>query len=117
MADEPNVTPSAEILVETPRMYTTFKNLTAVLKGDREALYFSFAKVSAECFEAIPKRRNEIGAGVRFLYLSDIETLIIKVPSKAHEMAHLSLGRSITRRVEGMGLSELEFYPLGATRF
>jgi hypothetical protein len=120
MAAEPSVvTPSADLLVDTPMPYKTFRNLTEVLGrgGDGAALYFSFSGVSAKSFQAVEKRRHEIGTCVRFLYLSDIETLIVKTPSKVHEMAHLSLGRSITRQVDRMGLPESDFYPLGATRF
>jgi hypothetical protein len=66
---------------------------------------------------SIEARREALGH-VLFTYFGDIETLIIKLPSEAHERAHLTLGGKITlQALAVMQLHELEFMPVGSTTY
>ncbi|KAH8820874.1 hypothetical protein F5884DRAFT_745213 [Xylogone sp. PMI_703] len=88
-----------------------------VNEGRYEHEYFAISEVTQERFESIKKRRGELGHPVRLMYFPDIETMIVKLVTKAHEKAHLKLGYSIARRVARMELLEEEFTPLGATLY
>ena len=55
--------------------------------------------------------------GVRYEWHEDLQLLIVKVPTKAHEAASQEFGTSITDAVAVMGLSPLERRVLGAGRF
>jgi len=55
--------------------------------------------------------------GVRYEWHEDLQLLIVKVPTKAHEAASQEFGTSITDAVALMGLSPLERRVLGAGRF
>lgn len=52
----------------------------------------------------------------RLTYFEDINTLIIKISTIKHEMAHLMLGLKIHREIVLMGMKEKEFSPIGATK-
>lgn len=81
--------------------------------------YLSFRHVSLGDFETIESRRIHLGGkGVAFTYFGDIETLIIKVPTEAHEAAHSECANEVLLRLRGnMRLDHGEFYQINATKF
>ncbi|RFU24231.1 hypothetical protein B7463_g12109, partial [Scytalidium lignicola] len=109
----------------TPIKYAGIKILKRIITyhdqklkdGDLKAEYFTISHVSSNDFQNIERRRGELGCKVRFMYLADIQTLIIKLPSEIHERAHRSLGSDIICRADRMGLSRAEHLELGATLY
>ncbi|KAL1966956.1 hypothetical protein VTN77DRAFT_3700 [Rasamsonia byssochlamydoides] len=79
--------------------------------------HLAFSHITSELFEKIEKKRADLWRGVRFTYFADVETLIIKLPTEAHESAHVTFGQSIYRVVVLMGLGLDEFWGLGATKY
>jgi hypothetical protein len=92
---------------------------TALEDGSLEDSYLSFSGVTPQLFEYIESRRNALGAKrVRFTYFADIETLIVKVPSEAHEKAHAIIGHEIFLRLRGhMAVDGDEVVPVQSTTF
>jgi hypothetical protein len=92
---------------------------TALRDGSVEDSYLSFNGVTPQLFEYIESRRNSLGAKrVRFTYFADIETLIVKVPSEAHEKAHAIIGHEIFLRLRGhMAVDGDEVVPVQSTTF
>ncbi|KAF7158065.1 hypothetical protein CNMCM5623_002577 [Aspergillus felis] len=58
--------------------------------------------------------RQELGSVVRLTYFPDIETLMVKVPSREHEIAHTNFGQLITRKVDRMNIPPAQFMALGS---
>lgn len=61
--------------------------------------YIVLKQVVQQDFILIERNRGSVGGAVRLSYLPDIETLIIKVPSREHEKAHINLSSCLTRKV------------------
>ncbi|KAJ9271520.1 hypothetical protein DTO212C5_2312 [Paecilomyces variotii] len=87
------------------------------LRHGGEDQYLSFSNVKPSDFRTIESRRVHLGRGIAFTYFGDIETLIIKVPTKAHEKAHASIGHKTYHRLLSMGIGEYEFWPINAARY
>lgn len=104
----------------------TFRNLEGLaelveskfeeLKQRDVGQYISLKHVSERDFGFIERNRNRL-ASVRISYFPDIGTLIIKVPSKAHEKAHANFGMRLGFKVCNMGVGNLEFSSLAATMY
>ncbi|KAL1848221.1 hypothetical protein Plec18167_006218 [Paecilomyces lecythidis] len=80
--------------------------------------YLSFRPVTLDDFARIKGRhRVEIaGRGTAFFYLGDIETLVLKLPTRVHEKAHATLGQRIQAQVFQMGsIGFDEFMAINAT--
>ncbi|GFG04730.1 hypothetical protein IFM61392_03469 [Aspergillus lentulus] len=92
---------------------------TALEDGSIEDSYLSFSDVTTQLFEYIDSRRDTLGAKrVRFTYFADIETLIVKVHSEAHERAHAIIGHEIFLRLRGhMAVDGDEVVPVQSTTF
>lgn len=112
--------------VYPPKEFKTAKNFkTAVLaqvakldRGDNDDQYVSFCSITPKEFERIEARRLDFGRGVKFSYFLDIESLIVKLPTKAHELAHNSFGTMLAvSKVGPMGIHYSEFMGLGATKY
>jgi hypothetical protein len=73
-----------------------------------------FSNVTPTSFVAINKHRERTGSKVRFTYFPDIATLIIKIPTKIHEQAHLHFSMILVQLAGGMGIRQGEFIPYGA---
>ena len=121
------VPPSAELALTEqypPTKFSTLKNLKKTVasahdklnEGDESHQYLSFSHVSPKQLESIEAHRHDLG-GVRLTYFGDIETLIIKVISEAHERAHLTLGQRIFLEVVAMQIRVEEFTAIGSTRY
>ncbi|KAL1859305.1 hypothetical protein Plec18170_002421 [Paecilomyces lecythidis] len=79
--------------------------------------YISFSNVKSSDFRTIESRRFHLGRGIAFTYFEDIETLIIKVPTKVHEKAHASIANMTYHLVRSMGVGMYDFWPINAARF
>ncbi|KAJ9364503.1 hypothetical protein C8Q69DRAFT_517266 [Paecilomyces variotii] len=121
-----SLSPSSELaLVDEypPAEFINIRALKEVVASKRKELhegaqdqYLSFRHVTSEDFATIKARRVEImGRGPAFFYLGDIETLIIKFPTRAHEKAHATLGQRIQLKVFRMGIAFREFTAVNAT--
>ncbi|KAJ9311416.1 hypothetical protein DTO271D3_8301 [Paecilomyces variotii] len=97
-----SLSPSSELaLVDEypPAEFINIRALKEAVASKRKELhegaqdqYLSFRHVTSEDFARIKARRVEIiGRGPAFFYLGDIETLIIKFPTRAYEKAHATL--------------------------
>ncbi|GIK00283.1 hypothetical protein Aspvir_004303 [Aspergillus viridinutans] len=84
--------------------------------GHHQYQYISLKNVRRRDFDLIEANRQELGSVVRLTYFPDIETLIVKVPSREHEIAHTNIGQYITRKVDRMNIPFVEFLALGATK-
>lgn len=109
--------------VYPPSSYVGFQDLKTQVLSKCERLvregkdqYVRLKLVRESDFEKIEARREELGH-VRFTYFPDIETLIVKIPSKAHEKAHVIMGMILWREIERMDIDFDEFEGLGATRY
>ncbi|PGH13881.1 hypothetical protein AJ80_06150 [Polytolypa hystricis UAMH7299] len=121
MQNTPN---RAEIKSQPTVEYTTLQSMTNTINNQYNILaagsqnqYLYFTHVSAGDFQSIENERHRLRTHERFTYFPDIETLIIKIPTREHEVAYRSLGKRITSQVEAMGLGEDEFLDLGSTKF
>lgn len=85
--------------------------------GLHESQYIALKNVSNGDFDQIETKRAAFGSMVRLTYFPDIETLIIKVPTREHEVAHRTFGTETTINVRLMGMGRFEFHPLGATEY
>lgn len=125
----PQTSSSSEIAftgVYPPREFETVKKCqNAVLdqvaklaRGDNGDQYVSFRGVGVKEFERIEARRLELGRGVTFSYFPDMESLLVKLPTKAHERAHNSFGTMLAMsKVGPMGMHLSEFMGQGATKY
>ncbi|KAE8376355.1 hypothetical protein BDV26DRAFT_282721 [Aspergillus bertholletiae] len=78
--------------------------------------YLSFKNIFPLNFEYIDRHRSQLGA-VRFTYYPDINTLIIKVPTTEHEIAHNALSQKISAQITAMNIDIDQFLSLGAARY
>ena len=104
-----------------PMDFRNLQDLTREVDAKREKLqrqdvsqYIAYKQVSSAQFDYIEANRMQLGA-VRFTYFSDINTLIVKVPTRPHEIAHRNLGRQVVAQVERMNITIDEFLCLGST--
>jgi len=67
--------------------------------------------------EKVDSQRDEIGKGIRLTHCADIGTLIIKVPTTAHEVVAETFKVVLLERFIQMGVPHRERVGLGATRF
>ena len=87
------------------------------LSDGSENQHLSISGISPQLFNMIEASRLGHGNGIRLLYFGDIETLIIKLVSGAHERAHRSLGSLIQRTILPLGITFDEFYDIGSTTY
>ncbi|GFF48970.1 alpha-actinin-like protein 1 [Aspergillus udagawae] len=109
-----------------PTDFTSFQALkdavtakaTSLRRGEHHQYqYISLKHVARRDFEGIEANRQELGSVVRLTYFPDIQNLIIKVPTREHEIAHTNIGQFITRKVDRMNIPFVEFVALGATKY
>ena len=90
----------------------------ATIDESDEGQYLTFNKVSPGTFQKIETSRREGDSGIRFTYFADVEVLIVKVVTIAHEKAHRSLGARITMKsLSGMNMGFDEFMEHGAAKY
>ena len=86
-------------------------------KGDSDQQYLIFAHVSVDDLAKIDRARNSIGKGIRMTHYTDINLLIVKLPSAVHERAHVNLATDMIEKVVLMGMQARELDFVGASRF
>lgn len=90
----------------------------ATIDESDEGQYLTFSKVSPEAFQKIETSRREGDSGIRFTYFANVEVLIVKVVTNAHEKAHRSLGTRITMKsLLDMNMGLDEFMDHGAAKY
>ncbi|KAE8356763.1 hypothetical protein BDV28DRAFT_163777 [Aspergillus coremiiformis] len=106
-----------------PTTYRNLRDIARAIAATRERLatqdvsqYLSFKHVSPADFKDIDTHRSQLGA-VRFTYYPDINTLLIKVPTRAHEVVHRNFDRKISSQFDAMNIDIDQFLSLGATRY
>ncbi|KAE8415711.1 hypothetical protein BDV36DRAFT_220486 [Aspergillus pseudocaelatus] len=109
--------------VYPPTTYTDIRAMKKAVADTRNRLvtedinqYLSFKHVSPKDFSFIDAHRRQLGA-VRFTYFQDISTLIIKVPTRAHEIAHRNFERMISSQFGAMNIGIDQFLSLGSTLY
>jgi hypothetical protein len=80
--------------------------------------YLVFHPVTEDDLAEIEDKRYTIGRGLRFTYCTDINTLIIKVPSPEHEAVTRTFTHDFMDQIRPMGLTELgDLKDMGATTY
>jgi hypothetical protein len=113
------VPPSSELALTEeypPVKFSTFSDLKEAVDSQYNKMsngdgnqYLPFSHVTPKQFETIEARRVELSRGAAFTYFGDIETLIVKLPSEAHERGHGSLGFRIAFMLARMQLRPEEY--------
>jgi hypothetical protein len=86
-------------------------------RGDSDQQYLTFTDVSVDDLAKIDRARNSIGKGIRMTHYTDIDLLIVKLPSAVHERAHGNLATDMIEKVVLMGMRARELDFVGASRF
>jgi hypothetical protein len=88
-----------------------------LVAGRTTEQYLVFRGVTKDHLAQIDHQRTSIGKGIRMTHYTDIDLLIVKVPTIEHETAHTTISYKVNRRLEGMGLPELSLWPCGSTTY
>ncbi|KAF2463840.1 uncharacterized protein BDR25DRAFT_161120, partial [Lindgomyces ingoldianus] len=86
-------------------------------EGETTDQYLVFQPVTVNELDKIDNQRSEVGKGIRLTHCADIETLIIKVPTAAHEVVARGFGIDLAIRCSQMGVPRREYTSVGSTRF
>ena len=87
-------------------------------QGKTTNQYLVLQPVTEDDLAEIEEKRYTIGRGLRFTYCTDINTLIIKVPTPEHEKVNRTFTHDFMRRIEHMGLIKLDdLNDMGATAY
>jgi hypothetical protein len=79
--------------------------------------YLVFHPVTENDLAEIEDKRHTIHRGLRFTYCTDIDTLIIKIPTPEHEAVTWTFSYDFMDHIRPMGLTELgDLKAMGATR-
>ncbi|XTI86965.1 hypothetical protein V2W45_1235883 [Cenococcum geophilum] len=114
-----------EGLEDQTRTFTSISGLRSAIntlsnhlyQGTAISQYLVFQSVTEDDFAKIDEKRYTIRRGL-FTYCTDIDTLIIKVPTKEHERVTRAFTHDFARRIEHMGLTDLDdLCDMGATTY
>jgi len=105
-----------EGLEDQTRTFTSISGLRSAIRtlsnhlyqGTAISQYLVFQSVTEGDFAEIEEKRYAIRRGLRFTYCTDIDTLIIKVPSREHERVNRAFTHDFARRIEHMGLTDID---------
>jgi hypothetical protein len=86
-------------------------------KSNSEQQYLVFTHVSIDDLAEIDCARNKIGKGTRMTYYTDVNLLIVKLPTAEHELAHRNLAKKMCFMLTRMGISDDELDSVGATTY
>jgi hypothetical protein len=123
-----DISPMAGLKDITIRSFIGIVNMRRIVKyqseklqkGDSDQQYLVFSPVGVDELTKIDRARNSIGKSTRMTHYTDINLLIVKLPSAVHEKAHRNLAKRMVIALTRMGtpgLAEDEFCSIGATRF
>jgi hypothetical protein len=95
------------------------KTLSKQLYEDKTTnQYLVFRPVTEDDLAKIEDQRHTIGRGIRLTHCTDIDTLIIKVPTPEHEAATCTFSYDFMDKVRQIGLTERrDFKAMGATTY
>jgi len=88
-----------------------------LLEGETTDQYLVFRPVTVRERDEVDNRRDKIGKGIRLTHCANNGTLIIKVPTTAHEVVSRSFGDEFIARAIEMQILRRERVPLGSTTF
>ena len=115
-----------EGLEDQTRTFTSISGLRSAIntlsnhlyQGTEISQYLVFQSVTEDDFAKIDEKRYTINRALRFTYCTDINTLIIKVPTKEHERVTRAFSHDFVHRIEHMGLTELyDLCDMGGTTY
>jgi hypothetical protein len=86
-------------------------------KGDSDQQYLVFRPVRVDDLAKIDRARGSIGKHIRLAHYTDIDLLIVKLPTAQHESAHRNFGNRLIWKVARMGIPDAELHDVGATRY
>ena len=126
-----NITPITssqllEGLEDQTRTFTSISGLRSAIntlsnhlyQGTATSQYLVFQFITEGDFTKIEEKRHTIRRGLRFTYCTDINTLIIKVPTREHERVTRAFSHDFVHRIEHMGLTDLDdLCDMGATTY
>ncbi|GKZ40205.1 hypothetical protein AbraIFM66950_003389, partial [Aspergillus brasiliensis] len=78
--------------------------LTERLERQNVSQYLSYKPVPPEDFDYIDQHRDELGSTVRLTYYEEINTLIVKIPTPEHEIAHVNIGLETYSQLRSMNI-------------
>jgi hypothetical protein len=95
------------------------KTLSKQLYQDKTTnQYLVFQPVTEDDLAKIEDQRHTIGRGIRLTHCTDIDTLIIKVPTPEHEAVTRTFSYDFMDQIRQMGLTERrDFKDMGATTY
>ena len=115
-----------EGLEDQTRMFTSISGLRSAIntlsnhlyQGTATSQYLVFQSITEDNFAKIEEKRYTINRGLRFTYCADINTLIIKVPTKEHERVTRAFSYDFVHRIGHMGLTDLyDLCDMGGTTY
>ena len=115
-----------EGLEDQTRTFTSISGLRSAIntlsnhlyQGTEISQYLVFQSVTEDDFAKIDEKRYTINRALRFTYCADINTLIVKVPTREHERVTRAFTHDFARRIEHMGLTDLDdLCDMGATTY
>ena len=101
-------------LISGLRSVNTLSN--HLYQGTATSQYLVFQPVTEDDFAKIEEKRHTIGRGLWFTHCTDIDTLIIKVPTLEHERVAIIFTEEMTAWRLQMGLARRDFGGFGATK-
>ena len=115
-----------EGLEDQTRTFTSISGLRSAIntlsnhlyQGTATSQYLVFQSVTEDDFAKIEEKRFTINRGLRFTYCTDIDTLIIKVPTREHERVTRAFSYDFAYQIKDMGLTDLDdLCDMGATTY
>ena len=85
--------------------------------GHTTKQHLIFWNVTKNHLAQIDHQRASINRGIRMTYHTDINILIVKVPTAKHELAHLLLSEEVEEKLREMGLPRRSMIRCGATTY
>jgi hypothetical protein len=86
-------------------------------EGETTDQYLVFRPVTVKELGKIDNQRSKVGKGIRLTHCADIETLIIKVPTTAHEVVSTNFVIKIALQAARIGVPDEDCISLGAATF
>jgi len=86
-------------------------------EGETTDQYPVFRPVTEDDLTKIEDQRHTIGRSIRLTHYTDIETLIVKVPSRLHETVTRTLTQRLTGRALQIGVPYRDFTNLGGSKY
>jgi hypothetical protein len=115
-----------EGLEDQTRTFTSISGLRSAIntlsnhlyQGTEISQYLVFQSVTEDDFAKIDEKRYTINRALRFTYCADINTLIVKVPTREHKRVTRAFSYNFIDRIRHIGLTERrDLYNMGTTTY